>query len=73
MNSETPANSESDKIIFESASSPDTLERSDESATEKTFDPNQDVWSSDPIAEVIPESEEPEPSAAFETAFDSSR
>ena len=70
MNSETPANSESDKIIFESASSPDTLERSDESATEKTFDPNQDVWSSDPIAEVIPESEEPEPSAAFETAFD---
>ena len=64
MNSETPANHESDKIIFEPVSDSDTSEQLDESTTEATFDPNQDIWSSDSAAEVTAE---PEPELSTPT------
>jgi len=75
MNPETPANPESDKIVFEPTSSADTPGGRGEPGAEATFEPNQDVWSSEPIAEVTTESKEPELelTSAFEAAFDSEK
>ena len=71
MNSETPANPESDKIIFEPVESSDPVNTLDESATEKPSgadDADLDIWSSEPTTGITSESEAKEPETESESS-----